>query len=240
MGRTELDAALSDLAGAIESEPTLRGSLVLYGSAARGDWDEIRSDVNLLLVVEDASPTALHRLTPAVTAWHKRGFTPPLLMGRREWSAAADVFPIEITDMRVAHRVVLGADPLVDLKVEPADLRRALETALRGKLLRLRQAWVRFGDQAPVLGGFAVASISELLVLMRCTAHLIGRVPGSTPAETIQVLAGELGASGPVVAEVARHRRDKEWSCPPGQFAAYLDAVERLVELVDNPQRGVH
>jgi hypothetical protein len=233
MDQKELDQAIAALVADLDAQAGLNESAVLYGSAARGDWVAGRSDVNVLLVVDDPSPAALSRLTPAVTDWHNRGLMPPLIIGRAEWAAAADVFPIEITDMQLAHRVLRGSDPISGMRVDPSDLRRALESDLRGKLMRLRQAHVRFGDAAPILGGFATASISSLVVLLRCTATLMGRAPGRTPDEVIAVLATELGPNASVVAEIAKHRRDHDWSCPAGTFVRYLDVVHRAVDLVD-------
>jgi hypothetical protein len=134
--------------------------------------------------------------------------------------------------------VLAGPDPLVGLHVAPADLRRELESALRGKLMRLRQAYVRFHDAMPVLGGFAAASCSELLVLLRAVAVLLGRAPGVTAVSAIEALAGELGAGASAIRAVASHRRDGEWSCPPELFAEYLEAVQRAADLVDNTSTG--
>lgn len=229
-----LERLVADLGG-----PAAQGvSLVLYGSAARGDWDARRSDVNLLLVVDEVHPDSLRRLTPAIRSWHEQGFTPPLLIGRLEWRRATDVFPIELTDMQLAHRVVLGDDPVIGHRVEPSDLRRALEGALRGKLLRLRQAYVRFRDAEPVLGGFAASSASELLVLMRATAVLLGRDPGTTPEAAVAALAGELGDDSTALRSVLLHRREPEWSCPAALFAGYLAAVQHLTTLVDTTSHG--
>jgi hypothetical protein len=215
-------------------------SAAAYGSLVRGDWLPQRSDVNVIMVLDDASPAVLARLTPAVASWHKKGLTPPLFIGRSEWARAADVFPIEITDMQLAYRVLHGSDPVAGITVDPADLRRAIEAELRGKLVRLRQAYVRFGETMPALGGFATSSIASLLVLLRATAVLLGRDPGTTPADTVAAFADLLGDDAEVVAEIAAHRRDKEWKCPHGVFARYLDVVRRAVELVDtHHQHGV-
>ena len=110
MDRTQLDQSLGTLAKTLGELAGLNASVVLYGSAARSDWVPGRSDVNLLVLVDDTSSTALRRLTPAVTEWHTKGFAPPLIMGREEWQRSADVFPIEIADMQVAHRVLCGVD----------------------------------------------------------------------------------------------------------------------------------
>ncbi len=236
--RGHLDRALEVLVGDLNRQPTLHGA-VLYGSAARGDWVAGRSDVNLLVVVEDPTPAGMAVFTPAVTAWHEAGFTPPLLIGRQEWLQATDVFPIEIVDMQSAYRVVAGTDPVAGLVVDPAELRRALEAALRGKLIRLRQAWVRFGDVPITLGGFAAASISELLVLLRGVTVLSGIVPGQEPAAMVTTLTPILGPDAvAAIQEVAGHRRDQEWACAPTTFVRYLEAVRAAVAVVDHHSLG--
>lgn len=238
MDRAQLDKDLARLVDRLQQADSPGCSALLYGSAARGDWIASRSDVNLLLVVDDASPDGLRRLSPAVTEWHRAGHTAPLIIGRAEWSRSVDVFPIEMTDMQLAYRMLLGSDPLAGVRVAPADLRRALESELRGKMVRLRQAYLRFGESNVTLGGFATASIGQLLVLLRCTAVLLGRKPGTTAATAVAALADVLGDEAAVAVEIAGHRPDSEWNCPPATFVRYLEFVRRVVELVDNYQQG--
>ncbi|HRP07862.1 MAG TPA: nucleotidyltransferase domain-containing protein [Gemmatimonadales bacterium] len=237
-GSDRLESALARLIEQLGESQVPVDFAVLYGSAARGDWDPARSDVNLLLVMSDPSPASLKRLSAALTSWHDAGFTPPLLLGRSEWMRATDVFPIEITDMRLCHRTLLGADPLEGLKVPAGDLRRALESELRGKLMRLRQAFVRFHAAPQVLGGFARSSCSELLALLRTTAVLLDRDPGPSADAGIAALADELGDAAAAVREVAVGRSNPDWSCPDQVFARYLDAVQRAADLVDRTPTG--
>lgn len=232
-GATEIDSALDALIATISRDLGDGFSAVLYGSLARGDWQADHSDVNLLLVVDDAAPAALTKLTAASTAWHKRGFTPPLIIGRDEWQRASDVFPIEITDMELSYQVLAGEDPLAGLRVEPGHLRRALEEALRGKLLRMRQALLRFGDDPQALGRVATAGASELLVLLRCIGVLHGRAPGATPADAVTAVAGLIGAGDATIREVLARRRSTGWACPALLFASLLDALSSLVHAVD-------
>lgn len=236
MDRKQLDLALDTLAGRLNELVGLSATAVLYGSAARGDWVPGRSDVNLLLLVDDTAPASLRRLTPAVTEWHTKGFAPPLIMGRDEWHRSADVFPIEITDMKGSHRILCGANPLDGMSVDPADLREAVEKELRGKLVRLRQAYVRFGDAGAILGGFAVASISTYFAMLRCLVVLTGRTPGDAPKDTAAALRADLGADIDLAVEIAGHRGQKEWNCSPDMFVRYLELVRRTVELADNFQ----
>lgn len=240
MDRKQLDQALDTLGRQLGALAGLNASAVLYGSAARGDWIPGRSDVNVLVLIDDVAPAALRRLKPAVTEWHRDGLVPPLIMGRQEWRESADVFPIEIADMQAHHRVLCGTDPVAGMVVAPADLREAVERELRGKLVRLRQAYVRFGDAGQILGGFALASIATYFALLRCLAILSGHAPGTTPSETATAVDGALGAELAVAVEIAAHRAAPDWHCSPDTFVRYLELVRRTTELIDTFQTGDH
>ncbi len=232
-GAPEINSALDDLIATITRDLGPGFSAVLYGSLARGDWQADRSDVNLLLVVNDPAPAVLTKLTAASRGWHEGGFTPPLIIGRAEWQRATDVFPIEITDMQLSYRVLAGDDPVAGLQIEPAQLRRALEESFRGKLLRMRQAFLRFGDDPDALGRVATASVSELLVLLRCVAVLHGRAPGATPSDAVTAVQQLVGADDATIREVLARRRSTGWACPALLFASFLEALASLVNAVD-------
>src|SRR5712675_2294982 len=74
-------------------------SLTLYGSAARNQHVDGRSDINLLLIARDATTEALRGVAPVLAEWIGGGEAPPLIFSEEEWRASADVFPIEIEDM---------------------------------------------------------------------------------------------------------------------------------------------
>lgn len=213
-------------------------SAVLYGSAARGDWVPGRSDINLILVVDELSPSRLGALEPAFTAWRKTQSEPPLLMGRTEWEHATDSFPIEITDMQSAYRVLRGSDPMAGLTVAPADLRRALEREIRGKLLRLRQGFVVISKKPNELGQLAVESLSTILLLFRCLAVLRARPLQRDPAAAIDEAARIVGFRPEQVLAILEHRAESRWSCSLECFLEYLDAVEQTARLVDQLEPG--
>ena len=115
-------------------------SVVLYGSAAREDFHEQYSDVNLLLVLSELGANALHALTPVITWWtHEEKLHPPMIMTRQELQESADVFAIELLDIKTTHRTLAGEDVVMSIDV-PMNLHRVeVEHELRTTLLRLRQ-----------------------------------------------------------------------------------------------------
>lgn len=213
-------------------------SAVLYGSAARGDFVEGRSDVNLMLILDDIAPARLKALGSAFAGWRKAAQEPPLVLSRAEWGAATDVFPLEITDMREAYRVLRGPDPLEGVVVARADLRRALERELRGKLLRLRQGYVALADDPERLGAMLSGSLSTMLVLFRGLLALVGRAAPRDPLELTVAAAQVVGLDGEPLAAVARRRGERRWRCESRECVEYLEAVERMARFVDQLQTG--
>ena len=213
-------------------------SAVLYGSGSRGDFIPGRSDINLMLIVDDLGPRVLRTLGPAFTRWRSSELEPPLLISRSEWSRASDAFPVEITDMRASYQVLRGADPLVGMQVERSDLRRALETELRGKLLRLRQAYAASAGDSTALGTVAGGSAATIMVLLRVLLTLLGRHVPAEPLELTTAASAAIGIESEHLLQVVRHRSDLEWRCPPEDFERYLAAVERAARFADQLQLG--
>jgi predicted nucleotidyltransferase len=211
---------------------------VLYGSGARGEFVPGVSDVNLLVVCEALDVAALNRLGGPVADLRNAGHPPPLLIEREEWERATDVFPIEITDMQVAHTVLRGADPVAGRRVDPADLRRALEAELRAKLLRLRQAYAAGTADPEVLSRVAAGTVSSVATLLRVSLVLAGKpVPAATPA-CLGAAGQTLGIDTASVAELWARRRKGDRACPPSLFEGYLSAVAGAVRATDQFTRG--
>lgn len=213
-------------------------SAVLYGSGARGDYIPGRSDINLMLIVEELTAPVLRSLGPAFSGWRGSELEPPLLISRPEWNRATDAFPIEIADMRVSYEVLRGSDPLAGMTVDRGDLRRALESELRGKLLRLRQAYAASAGDSAALGTVAGGSAATIMVLLRALLTLVGRQVPTDPLELAAAASATLGIEGEHFLHVIRHRGERQWHCAPEEFERYLGAVERAARFVDQLQLG--
>ncbi len=208
-------------------------SLVAYGSAARDEFREGSSDLNLLLVTDRLDPARLRSAGASLSQLGKLGHPPPLLLERGEWQRASDVFPIEIVDMQAAHEVLRGADPLAGLQVEPDDLRRALEQEFRGKLLRLRQAYALHAADAGALGTVVAMSVSSIAALLRVVGLLAGiPAPRETPA-MLRAVGPVIGADLTVVTAFWEARRRGTSDCPADRFEHYLAAMAAAIRFVD-------
>jgi predicted nucleotidyltransferase len=208
-------------------------SAVLYGSAARGDFVPGRSDINLMLVLDQLNAPVLRSLSRGFTGWRKAIPEPPLVLSRPEWSRANDAFPIEITDMRLSYQVLRGSDPLAGVQVDLGDLRKALEREFRGKLLRLRQGYSTYAPEPGALGSLGLQSAATILVLLRGVLTAAGKPVPTDATELASAAAALIGFEPEYLLHVVRHRSDREWRCGASEFENYMNAVEQTAQFID-------
>ncbi|HVO64537.1 MAG TPA: nucleotidyltransferase domain-containing protein, partial [Terriglobales bacterium] len=86
-------------------------AVVLYGSAARDDYHEQYSDVNLLVVLRRMEPEIYPGLTGTLNWWSReQRQRPPNVMTLEELRESADVFAIEMLDIQHSHKILHGED----------------------------------------------------------------------------------------------------------------------------------
>ena len=211
-------------------------SLTLYGSAARAHHVDGRSDINLLVIVRDASTTALHKAAGLLASWSRSGEAAPLIFSEAEWKDSADVFPMEIEDVRDAHQVLRGPDPVAGVTTERSQLREQLEREVRGKLLRLRTEYAAAAPDRKALARLLENSLSTFLVLFRATLRLKQIKPPADATELVRATAKATGLD-PMPFEWALASR---WGQAPTPLKAfdpvagkYVDAVEQLARVVN-------
>ena len=162
-------------------------SIILYGSAARGNFRPDHSDLNLLCVLDSLTVAELGRAAPVVKWWCTEQKEPlPLFFTAEELHLAADVFSIEILDMKASRRVLYGADVIANIVV-PMNLHRVqVERDLRTTVLKLRGHYFRAPGNAEELARVLRKSFSGVLVLLRHTLIALGEEP---PVESRSVIA---------------------------------------------------
>ena len=156
-------------------------SATLYGSVARGEAIPGVSDVNVMVLIDDIDPRALAVTAPVAQRWLEAGQTPPLLLEREQWRRAADVFAIELADMRDAHVPLFGGDPVTDGQVKIGDLRVQAERELRGKLLQLQTGMLMSSAKPEALGALLMKALPSFTTYLRAVLRIRSLpVPGST------------------------------------------------------------
>lgn len=229
---SELVERLKQAAGA-----NLR-SVVLYGSAASGEFQPKHSDLNVLCVLDRLDAAELAKLDATTAWWARTGHPAPLVFTLEELRRSADIFAIELLDIKASHRVLHGEDVFSGFDV-PMDLHRhQVERELRTNLVRLRQAYLAARQDSKTLEGLMDASVSTFAALFRHALIVLGQPVPPSKRAAVDALANLLGFDARGFHAVLEAREGKQHANVPATFAAYLAAVTRVAEEVDRRLAG--
>jgi predicted nucleotidyltransferase len=215
-------------------------SVVLYGSAVTGEFHSKHSDLNILCLLDRVDAVSLERLNPVSTLWVRKGHPAPLVFTLEELRRSADVFAIELVDIKGSHRVLFGEDVFTALEV-PMNLHHLqVERELRNNLVRLRQHYLSARYDGKALLGLMADSVSSFTSLFRHALIALGRRPPEAPHRPKRLVVDELGRMlgfDPIgfhtVLDLREGKRSAKEVDALATFRAYLEAVMQVVHEVD-------
>jgi len=158
-----------------EALPDSVHSVILFGSAAAGEHAGKRSDYNLLIITESLGLLELNQIAKVTQGWLSAGNPPPLMFTHERLAESADVFPIEMLDMKQFYKVLHGSDILKDVEVDPVHLRLMIEREIRSLRIQLNQGFIFANGNVGKVGDLVISTISTALVLMRATLRLFSK-----------------------------------------------------------------
>jgi predicted nucleotidyltransferase len=213
-------------------------SVVLYGSAATGEYVELHSDYNILIALHRITPEDLRLAQAPVREWRRLGHPLPVYFTFGELSGAADVFPIEFHEMERARMVLYGHDPFESVRISDANLRHQTEYELRSKLLQLRRLYIPASSSPERLQGLMGDSLMSFATLFAPVLILMGEKPPVLKHDIVRATVRALKLDGGVFDRVFELRAAGE-NFELGEreadalFAAYIAQIERVIKAVD-------
>ncbi len=136
-------------------------SCCLYGSAVRGNFDDERSDINLLILLNQSD---VHAHTALAGALQKFKNVDPFVLATRGFERSFRMFSPKFASIQRNYRVLAGADPLAALRVEPKEEQYLTEQAIRNLRLRLVFTFVTRSHYPNAYGRFLLHNITPLFV----------------------------------------------------------------------------
>ena len=216
-------------------------AIVLFGSAARGEYHERHSDLNVLCLLERAKAQDLEALHEAVAWWVRKKFPAPQVFTLEELRASADIFAIELLDMKAHHRMVYGEDFFAELTVPMQLHRLQVERELRTNWVKLRQGILLAPPKDRVLVALMDASVSTFVTLFRHALIALGENPLPGRHEVVEHIARLVGArpeAFQAVLEVREGKRKAPEVKARETLREYLELVERVTDEVDRRLAG--
>ena len=211
-GRAALEALTADLRRVFGNR--------LLSVSAYGLTEDPDADLRSIVLVDRLAFEDIAACVPLAARWNDRGLAVPLLLERDEFTRSLDVFPLEYGDIIAHHVLIHGRDPFAGVSVSEQDRRRGCELQAKSHLIHLREGYLESGGDGRAIGALMARSAPAL-------ASLLGSIDRLEPGT-----AAAAGLDQSLVGEVAR-AADTRIAEPSALFTRYLDAVERLWQMVD-------
>ncbi|WP_437534552.1 nucleotidyltransferase domain-containing protein [Sorangium sp. So ce726] len=203
--------------------------LLVYGSAARGGYRDGQSDVDLMVVLKEASRQSLDAIANALQIARYAARIEAMILTEAEIPRAADVFPLLYDDIRRCHVLLSGRDPFSALVIDGKNRRLRVEQELREAQIRLRRAVVDGMGADDALKGAVSRKVKQIRGPLHALLGLHG-IEGDDHLGAVLAGAGKL-----LGVDVAPLQRVHE---APG--AAYAALAELLARAVDDVDRLEH
>lgn len=206
-------------------------AVILYGSAATNEFHSNHSDLNVLCLLDRMDAAGMEALHTPVEWWIGQGHRPPLVFTFDELIRFADIFTIELLDMKSHHRILFGEDVLAGISVPLHHHSLQVERELRTDWLRLRQAILVVPRKPKAYLELMVSSFSAFAALFHHALIALGETPAGSKREAIERIARFAGADpGGFYTildfrEGKREEREINIESTLNQYFAFVEAV---------------
>lgn len=210
---------------------TRLSSVVLYGSAATGEFTPGVSNYNVLVVATPIDLALLDAMMPTVWSWLRQGNRPPLLFSPDDLRTSADAFPIELMEIQTCGRVLWGDNPLDGILISEEHLRLQLEREFKGKLLALREGYLRTKGKPKHAAALLVSAVSGVMVVFRAALRLFRDSVPPGKEESLRMLAEQISFDPQPWLNVAAIKRG-ELSARRTDIRELFDSCMKVLEQV--------
>jgi len=142
----------------------------VYGSATGQNYVPKRSDINSVIILDEITFPHLNRALKVIARGTRQRIPAPLFLTQDHILSSLDVFPVEFLDIKENHVLVFGEDLFAPLTISGNNLKLFCEHEIKGKLIRVRQAYLERGSKGPMVEVLLKESLHALIPIFR---HLI-------------------------------------------------------------------
>jgi hypothetical protein len=204
-------------------------SITVVGSSLTDDYRPARSDINTVLVLNEQTLRCLNEIAGLAKPMSKKKISAPLLMTSSYIERSRDVFGVELLDLQLTHRTILGDDPFAQLTFDKKDVRLQCERELKAMLIRLRQGYIAAAGKKKLVHDVLIATAKALAPLLRAMLWLKDIDRPRTAAQTFTRAGAELSTNLDALAAV-REAQYEKLRLSEAQMEETFDTVYRTVD----------
>ena len=212
-------------------------SIAVYGSVASGNFIPKISDVNIVVIVKDLGFSVLRSSLHLVKEGRAHKINAPLFLTEDYIARSLDVFPVEFLDMKDHNIILYGKDVFQGLNVDTVYLRLFCEQQIKGKLLRIRQAYLETGLDPQEKIRLLRDSLGALIPIFVNLLRLRNKPIPSAKVDVLKSMGREFGVDDSVLISIhndrANHQRI-ERSLVDDYLDKFIQQLEKLALIVDH------
>ena len=211
-------------------------AVFIYGSATGKNYIPKVSDINSVFVFKDLTFASLTDSLKLVSKGINKKIAAPLFLTKEYIETSLDVFPIEFLDMKENYCLLYGTDFLSALTIKEEHIRLFCEQQIKGKLIRIRQAYLEVGLKKKGLEALLKESLNSLIPIFRNLIRLKDKKPPIEKSEIIKQLCQEFDLDENVFLPIYKDTSNDEKIANQEVVVfieKYLDQIKKLAVGVD-------
>lgn len=214
-------------------------SATLFGSAIGKRYVHGKSDVNIFMVFEKVEISLLKELRDVFNKYQKKLRSRPVVVDMEFIKNSADVFPMEFFEWRDRSRVIYGENLLAGMEISKKNLRLQIEENLRGKRMRMTQAFFEMDPRKKHLQSYLEDTLPNYITTLRNILRLMDEAENRDAFGLIDAVEEKSGVTLSIMKRLQRMKTDgvkigaKEAELT---FAGYLEELGALAGFIDSYQ----
>lgn len=212
-------------------------SIFIYGSATGRNYVPKKSDVNMAVILKELKFEDLKKGLKHISDGIRHKIAAPLMLTLKHVQTSTDVFPVEFLEMKDSYCLIYGQDLLKDLPVEEGNIRLQCEQQLKGKLIRIREAYLEVGLRKKGIDALLKESLNSLFPIFRGMLRLkTAQIPSTDKENIIGALSKNFNIDADVFLAILRDKKNdnKIGSQDAGPFfEKYIDQIQKLAIMSD-------
>ena len=181
-------------------------SVVLYGSAASGEFVTNHSNLNVLVVLKNADLPALKKASALIRKFH---MLTPLFLTENDILLSAHIFPIEFLDMKENHQILYGKDIFEGMTIDTKNLKFQCEYELKNKLINLRQWYLKTHKDSRALNSLLLKAFTSSVHVLRNVIRIKNKEAAYLKEEAINEIAAEFAFAPDIWQKILSHKLKK-------------------------------
>lgn len=209
-------------------------SVILYGSAAGGDYDPLQSDINLLIVLTSMDLELISKSADIQIKLFQKRFSKPLFLDKEYIASSCDSYPLEFMDMKEHYVVLAGEDVLSSISPAISDLRLQVERELKGKWLHLIDEYTFACRNQKNLAQLVDVSLKTFMPLFRALLKLRGVPIPVAKKELFPAVESAYSIDGSPFQEIEKFRKGGNLAELKARFNDYSRAIKKIIDTIEN------